>query len=107
MYLRGKPSTYENLPVALQRAGLRIAPAPGEPTGLFEVIEMAVLVIVTALALVSIIVASSEDESRQRLRPTNESAEQRVAARDQGSRDGDPGSAPTRVRRPSADTGSR
>ena len=82
MYLSGKPIPFETSPVQPQRAGLRIAPAPGEPTGLFEVIEMAVLVIVTALAMVSIIVASSEDESRQRPQSSNAGVQQRPVVRE-------------------------
>lgn len=71
MTLSGEPSTFETSPVPPQRAGLRVAPAPGQPTGLFEVIEMAVLVIVTALAMVSVIVASGEDDSRERVRASS------------------------------------
>ncbi len=43
-----------------QPAGLRIATAGGEPTGTFVAVEMAILVIVTALAMVSIIVAGMD-----------------------------------------------
>lgn len=46
-----------------QRAGLRIAPTEGEPTSIFAVVEMAILVIVAALAMVAIIVSSGETES--------------------------------------------
>ncbi len=46
----------------LPRAGLRGGIARQEPTGLFAVIEMTVLVVVTALAMVSIIVTSGGDD---------------------------------------------
>ncbi len=42
----------------LQRAGLRSEPRGGEPTGAFVAIEMAVLVLVSALAMVSVIVTT-------------------------------------------------
>jgi|GEM_PF-3389885 len=81
MTLSGEPSTFETRPVPPQRAGLRVAPAPGQPTGLFEVIEMAVLVIVTALAMVSVIVAGGEDDSRERVRASIDRAQSQPPAR--------------------------
>ena len=42
----------------LHRAGLRAAPCSGEPGGVFVAIEMAVLVFVSALAMVSVIVTT-------------------------------------------------
>ncbi len=42
----------------LQRAGLRSEPRGSEPTGAFVAIEMAVLVLVSALAMVSVIVTT-------------------------------------------------
>ncbi len=41
------------------RAGLRVPPPGVQPDGLFVVVEMAVLVLVVALAMVAIIVSSS------------------------------------------------
>jgi hypothetical protein len=41
-----------------QRAGVRVAQSRNQPTGAFVAVEMAVLVIVTALAMVSIIVST-------------------------------------------------
>lgn len=46
------------------RAGLRTPPSAGTPTGKFVVVEMTILVIVVALAMVSVIVASAEDGGR-------------------------------------------
>lgn len=43
----------------LHRAGLRTAPHSGEPSGTFVAIEMAVLVFVSALAMVSVIVTTA------------------------------------------------
>ena len=54
------PSDSTDAPAVRHRAGLRIDFVPDRPTSLFEAVELAVLVIVTALALVSIIVANSE-----------------------------------------------
>ena len=71
MEFSGKPSTFEPTPAGPQRAGLRVAPT-SQPSGLFEVIEMAVLVIVTALAMASIIVAGSEDDGRVQARGSGE-----------------------------------
>ena len=88
MYVSGKSSTFETGPGRPQRAGLRVPPAPGQPTRIFEVIEMAVLVIVTALAMVSIIVAGSEDDSRQRSQPSNVGVQQRQDVREPVRRDG-------------------
>ncbi len=42
----------------LERAGLRVAPRGAEPTATFVAIELAVLVIVSALAMVSVIVTT-------------------------------------------------
>ncbi len=49
-----------------QRAGLRIAHAAHEPTAVFAIVEMTVLVVVTALAMVSVIVASGGDDGSGR-----------------------------------------
>ena len=81
MYLSGKPRPFETTSVPPQRAGLRIAPSTDEPTGVFEVIEMAVLVLVVALAMASIIVAGSEDDGHQRHQLASGIAGQRAAAR--------------------------
>ena len=70
MTLSGKPSTLETCSTPPQRAGLRVAPASDQPTGVFVVIEMAVLVLVTALAMVSIIVASGEDDAQRANTPS-------------------------------------
>jgi hypothetical protein len=43
------------------RAGLRVAAASHEPPGIFAAVEMAVLVIVTVLAMASIILSSTDD----------------------------------------------
>lgn len=69
MYLTGKPVPCDTTRQP-QRAGLRVAPDTDQPTNIFEVIEMAVLVIVTALAMVSIIVVGSEDDGRQTVLPS-------------------------------------
>ena len=46
-----------------QRAGLRIVMADHQPTGAFVAVEMAILVLVTALAMVAVIVAGGEDDA--------------------------------------------
>ena len=71
MYLSSKTSEFETRGSfysgqGTQRAGVRVAPVGVKPTGVFEVVEMAVLVIVTLLAMVSIIVSSIDDDSRLR-----------------------------------------
>ena len=69
----------------LHRAGLRAAPCSGEPGGVFVAIEMAVLVFVSALAMVSVIVTTGSPKRmesraaamqsrpivRRRVRPTS------------------------------------
>lgn len=51
----------------LTRAGLRQPPRGAEPTGVFVVIEMAVLSCVSALAMVSIIVSIDDGVTGQHL----------------------------------------
>lgn len=99
MYLSSKPSPFEQAGAypETQRAGLRIAPTAGEPTGVFVVIEMSILVIVTALAMVSIIVSNSEDGRVERDNASGARVQQ------QADRDGNVGT----DRRPAADSFSR
>lgn len=51
----GTTATGERKP---DRAGLRVPPSGDQPNGVFVIVEMVVLVIVAALAMVSIIVSS-------------------------------------------------
>jgi hypothetical protein len=51
------------------RAGLRVAAASHEPPGIFAAVEMAVLVIVTVLAMASIILSSADDEKSGKVQP--------------------------------------
>jgi hypothetical protein len=51
------------------RAGLRTAAASHEPPGIFAAVEMAVLVIVTVLAMASIILSSADAEKSAKTRP--------------------------------------
>lgn len=53
------------------RAGLRSRPAATEPTGLFVVVEMTVLVIVAALAMVAVIVSSNDLAGREPVAPAS------------------------------------
>lgn len=53
-------STFRDVP----RAGLRLPPTGGEPTAAFVVVEVTVLVIVAALAMVSIIVSGEDGRGR-------------------------------------------
>lgn len=71
MDLTGKPVPGDSTRQTPPRAGLRVALDTEQPTNLFEAIEMAVLVIVTALAMVSIIVAGSEDDARRTALPAH------------------------------------
>ncbi len=99
MYLSSKPSPLEQAGAypETQRAGLRIAPVAGEPTGVFVVIEMSILVIVTALAMVSIIVSNSEDGRVDRESASGAHVQQHA------DRDGSVGT----DRRPAADSSTR
>lgn len=69
-----------------QRAGLRIVMADHQPTGAFVAVEMAILVLVTALAMVAIIVAGGEDDAGAQ--PA--SATQRIGEHGRSRDDADP-----------------
>lgn len=80
MVLSSESKEYENggaLSAARHpaRAGLRITPSDTGPTGVFVVIEMAVLVIVAALAMAAIIVSIGDEGGSDR----GSEAVQRVA----------------------------
>lgn len=65
----------------LERAGLRVAPRAAEPTATFVAIELAILVLVSALAMVSVIVTTCSPAEARAMPNEGHSAaaERRVA----------------------------